>query len=546
MSSIARTRHFHTLLGPTALEGCRYRLVRELSYPDGELPASSIHTRSVAVVEERREDILHASEVLSPADTLRHMRAGRSRIHAALLTSDTLGMSMVVDLLVRVDEPGRIAYFPVIFVGHKVTDPRRPGSPTPPARVGTLTDPTASSLNPALTLRHHRYDELRVGLALRLLQDAGFAPATRGSGAAAQGRGRTGTGMIFGADDYGVVHEVDLREVDAKIAEVSQLRAAVLAGDTEPVSPTRVRECRHCPFWSHGDSQTDSCEELLYARRDVSVLLRGNEAENMRALGIYTLDDLAQQPPLTDPVLLARALVLGIPVLRRSRRIHVPRADIEVDIDAEAYLQEGAYLWGMRVSLPGHEPHYEHFVTWEELGSHAEAETFAAFFARLTELKDTADTLGLSFAAYCYGKAAENHWLTLSAKRFAPLGGPAQATVAAFINAPEWVDMQAVMRKALLSPEYGLKKLAPLAGFAWADADADGEASLGWYRAAVGRGGPVELDQRERLINYNRDDTFATAALREWLGSRAAMAALPTVHQIADAQWFDRAVTALG
>ena len=45
---------------------------------------------------------------------------------------------------------------------------------------------------------------------------------------------------------------------------------------------------------------------------------------------------------------------------------------------------------------------------------------------------------------------------------------------------------------------------------------------MGWYRRAVGMDGAVELDQRERVLEYNADDVWATRVLREWMGTRAA------------------------
>ena len=67
----------------------------------------------------------------------------------------------------------------------------------------------------------------------------------------------------------------------------------------------------------------------------------------------------------------------------------------------------------------------------------------------------------------------------------------------------------------------GLKKIAPVAGFRWRDADASGEASMSWYREAVGYDGEPDLTQRERLLQYNEDDVIATKVLREWMSDRA-------------------------
>ena len=66
----------------------------------------------------------------------------------------------------------------------------------------------------------------------------------------------------------------------------------------------------------------------------------------------------------------------------------------------------------------------------------------------------------------------------------------------------------------------GLKALAPLAGFEWEDDDPGGEQSMEWHRLAVAHPDAAVRDaQRARLLTYNRNDTEATLALREWMDS---------------------------
>ena len=67
----------------------------------------------------------------------------------------------------------------------------------------------------------------------------------------------------------------------------------------------------------------------------------------------------------------------------------------------------------------------------------------------------------------------------------------------------------------------GLKKIAPLAGHRWRDDEAGGEASMSWYREAVGYEGSPDPSQRQRLLEYNEDDVIATKILREWMTDRA-------------------------
>jgi predicted RecB family nuclease len=61
-----------------------------------------------------------------------------------------------------------------------------------------------------------------------------------------------------------------------------------------------------------------------------------------------------------------------------------------------------------------------------------------------------------------------------------------------------------------------------VAGFRWRDAEASGENSMRWYRAAVGMDGAGRDDgQRRRLLEYNEDDVRATMTLRHWMSSSA-------------------------
>ena len=100
----------------------------------------------------------------------------------------------------------------------------------------------------------------------------------------------------------------------------------------------------------------------LRASRDVSMVLRGEDAVALRAAGVSTVDALAALDPtgeapvpmagtsVRDAVLLARAWQRDLTLVRRNRRISVPRADVEVDVDMESFDEAGAYLWGCLLS----------------------------------------------------------------------------------------------------------------------------------------------------------------------------------------------------
>src|SRR5262249_56776805 len=134
--------------------------------------------------------------------------------------------------------------------------------------------------------------------------------------------------------------------------------------------------------------------------------------------------------------------------VRRNRRIVLPRADVEVDVDMESFDEAGAYLWGCLLSGAGIGlPHgYQAFVTWEPVPTPDEARSFAAFWRWLSDIRRRAARRGLSFAAYCYNEQAENRWMLSSAARFADVPGvPSAAEVREFIASDQWVDLYQVV-----------------------------------------------------------------------------------------------------
>lgn len=436
-----------------------------------------------------------------------------------LLTDPQSGRRGGVELLVRHRGGG---YLPVIVVRHKVTDP---GSG---ARTSSLAQPTLASTDPNRKVRPQSRDQLRLAHAVRLLQAAGLAV-----------RGRPTGGVIGLEADVVVWHDLDaptwpggrtaMAEYDARFTDrLAVARAA--ATEAEPLAqPSRITECRSCPWWP-------LCGLELRESRDVSMVLRGEDAVALRAAGLSTVDELAALDPAGEPpvpmagmpfrdaVLLARAWQRDLTLVRRNRSIAVPRADVEVDVDMESFDESGAYLWGCLLSgsdigMPGG---YRAFATWEPVPTLDEARSFAEFWIWLTDVRCRADARGLSFAAYCYNEQAENRWMLRSAQRFAGAPGiPTVAEVQEFITCGHWVDLYGVVSAEFLCAHgKGLKTIAPAAGFSWHDPEASGENSMRWYSDAVGLGGAApDLTQRARLLTYNADDVHATRALRRWMSS---------------------------
>ncbi|GAA1083632.1 TM0106 family RecB-like putative nuclease [Tsukamurella spumae] len=511
-----------------SLTGCRHRLALEARAPQGEPdPGMELRVEAAAVFRASIRDGLPGLTIIEPGEgavrrTLAAMEAGADRIWNAVLPTahDRRGHS---ELLVRLAD----GYIPVIVVNHKTCDPVS-GSRPAPGPDGAPRGPVTSPLerwepreDETVRVRQHRGDQMRLAHLTRMLQDTGFAS-------------RTLLGGSIGVDGARiVVHEVGplLPAYDERFAD----RRAVLAGTVE-TEPVRVAECRRCPWWPR-------CEQTLTLARDVSLVADGRSAPGLREAGIVTVDQLAEyegpQPedvpvPIADLRAMARAWRDGQVLVRRHPEVTVRRADVEVDVDMESYQEYGAYLWGTWLRRDGVELGYRPFVTWDPVPTRDEARSFAEFWAFLMDRRAEAHAAGKSFAAYCYSQNAENKWLLASADRFAGEPGvPRRGAVEEFIASPEWVDMFDAVGDSFLSLEgRGLKKVAPVAGFHWRDAEAGGEASMLWYRVGVGiDAGFAEAEraaQRQRILEYNEDDVKATAALRAFMSSDRVLA-LPVV-----------------
>lgn len=575
------------VLHPRDLAGCEHRLYLDHAYPDlarSRPDTPEAQRRKAAAADHRaavREMIrgLHSDQapgtvVLIDPDathaaraeqTLSACAAGAAWIWNATLPTDReAGRRGHAELLIR-DGDG---YLPVIVVNHRASypakNPRRPTGTagakngtdgTVPVADGdtnsggaangnestngngaaqgnggpkvTVTSPVwawSPSADPTRNGRNQRRDLLRLAQLTAMLTELGLATSSDPA--------RLRAGVIGLDADCIVVYEMASALTD--YAEVFARRMAI-AEQQVSTTPRRIGECRSCSWW-------ERCGPELEQRRDVSLVVGANQSRILADAGITTIDQLAAHrggPPdewpgnarFDDAILTAIAWLQGIPLIRRLDTPVVRRADVEVDVDMESYGEHGAYMWGTLLTDttdPTCEVRYRPFVTWQPLPTADEGRSFGEFWTWLTAQRDAAHEAGKSFAAYCYSQQAENRWLLGSADRFAGAPGvPSRAEVEAFIGSAEWVDIyEAVGRNFVCPNGKGLKRVAPVAGFTWRDADASGEASMDWYRDAVGLGGGVpDPTQRERLLEYNEDDVRATKVLREWItdGARAAV-----------------------
>lgn len=529
------------IISPRDLVGCEHRLALDFDR-DIAAPSTSdtpeVAQRKQAAADHRamvrrflrgvHSDQRPGTIVIVDADdhdarveqTLAACRSGADWIWNAQLPTDrTRGRRGHSELLARDGD----RYIPVIVVNHRVSQPvpesKRAARPDGGTMLSSPIWRWSPMRDPFRTARNQRRDQMRLAQLSAMLGDLYLGARSDDE--------RIGGAIGLDADCIVVVPLADLM---ADYRDIFRRRTAI-ARQEITTSPRRIGECRSCPWWAR-------CGPELTERHDVSLVVAGNQAKALTEAGIETIDELAHyrgaapdgwpsNVRFSDAIVSAAAWLDGTKLIRRVADPYVTRADIEVDVDMESYAEDGAYLWGTLLTDttdPTRQVRYRPFVTWDPLPTADEARSFAEFWQWLMAERAAAHADGKTFAAYCYSQSAENRWLLGSADRFAGAPGiPARADVESFIASDEWVDVFEAVGRNFICPEgKGLKRIAPVAGFAWRDAEPSGEASMGWYREAVGAGdATLDLTQRQRLLDYNEDDVWATKVLREWISDDA-------------------------
>ena len=262
---------------------------------------------------------------------------------------------------------------------------------------------------------------------------------------------------------------------------------------------------------------------------------RHRQIAKLAAAGVHTAGDARELDArvaaycdsslkgLAESIDLARARLADAPIfLRRGvERVEIPRGDVEIDLDLENS-DAGVYLWGAlitdRTGTGLVEQGYRSFVTWDADLVTAEVGVFEEVCAWLSDLRSTVAAAGYITTIYCYHEKVEAGALRRIAASTSTRSDWTE-WVDELVGSPEWVDLYRVARDQLVTGAgMGLKDLARIAGFDWEDDDPGGEQSMEWHRIAVEDPDVLVREQsRQRILAYNRNDTEATLALREWL-----------------------------
>jgi predicted RecB family nuclease len=551
-----------SLLRGAEIDACVHRITLARAEPSRahRTPVTPEIERRRHEADQHRRDVVERLMELHPravaASNHRHteelMTDGVELILNARLADDGARRTVTSQAFVRVGRvEDRYTYAPLVIKNHEVTE----AASTRQLREGSLERlvPSDVVIREGLGLRSTstvRRDVLLLDGATRILQAFGAADSsTRG---ALVDRNFRLWWLDLASPTYS---RSNLKAYDGlyreRVDALNALDEWFEVGGAFPTSPYWHRECLTCEFSEH-------CQAELEDEDDVS-LTRFTSLDQqlvLRDAGVRTRSQLA----LLDPVRarMARSKSLGADAdntveVRLARkfdrldeliyraRAHVrdsalrildpslmgcPTADVEVDVDMESY-DEATYLWGAYVTLNQSVDDitegYSTFVEWGELTPESEARNFASFWTWLTDLRQTCQVQGRTFAAYCFWAQAEDGAMN-RAVATAIEGGPTTRDLDEFRaqSPPVWIDLHDLAKGQIQTEgPLGLKQLAVAAGFKWRDVNPSGEASMLWYEVAAHDDEAEAMVSRQRILDYNEDDCRATKSLRDWLNGAA-------------------------
>jgi predicted RecB family nuclease len=223
-------------------------------------------------------------------------------------------------------------------------------------------------------------------------------------------------------------------------------------------------------------------------------------------------------------------------LLKPDEGFEIPLFDIEIDIDLEN--SQAALFESLGEELPGKDQVYLYgygildrttvqdwnkaeftsIINFDDTVE-AEIEVLSTMWSVLKTEVGKAESAGKTIGIFHYS-SHEKSWFRKFARRHAAVPGTPSLQEVEDFMAKYFVDLLKYSELvALPVTGYGIKKLAPLAGFQWEVSDPGGAESLLKYRESIDE----EISPAERAANqewlrsYNIDDVKSTFAVREYL-----------------------------
>lgn len=233
----------------------------------------------------------------------------------------------------------------------------------------------------------------------------------------------------------------------------------------------------------------------------------------------------------------ARVWQTGVPeLLNPDKNFLIPEFDVEIDIDLEN--SQVALFENLGEELPGKDQVYLYgygildrtkvkdwnradfssIINFDDTVE-AEIEVLSTIWKVLKIEVGKAEAAGKTIGIFHYS-SHEKSWFRKFARRHAAVPGTPSLQEVEDFMAKYFVDLLRYSELVSLPVTgYGIKKLAPLAGFKWQVSDPGGAESLLKYRDAIddGRSPADRKESQEWLRSYNIDDVKATFALRQYL-----------------------------
>ena len=256
---------------------------------------------------------------------------------------------------------------------------------------------------------------------------------------------------------------------------------------------------------------------------------------------VTSIRDLAAIAGLPKPAekfqIQAQAKVLDKAILLDpDKDFLIPEFDIEIDIDLENSLsafqdsglteiegKDRVYLYGFGIhdrtsNKDWHSASFDSFSDY----SNTEDGEYQLLLKMWNFLKDQvakAELGGKSIGIFHYSSHEKTWWRNFARNHEGKAGVPTLDEVESFIS-DYFEDLWGYAKLVALGTSgYGIKKLAPKAGFKWKVDDPGGALSLLKYKDAVDPNkSPAEQQESiDWLYSYNLDDVRATFAVRDYL-----------------------------